>query len=44
VTEPGNNGDYSVQPGDLLSVATGFGEINFARFMEVALKEMGGAA
>lgn len=44
VTEPGNNGDYSVQPGDLLSVATGFGEINFARFMEVALKELGGAA
>lgn len=44
VTEPGNNGDYSVQPSDLLGVPTGFGVINWAKFLEVARKEAGGSS
>lgn len=44
VTEPGDNGDYSVQPSDLLGVPTGFGVINWARFLELARKEVEGTA
>jgi kumamolisin len=44
VTEPGNNGDYSVSPGDLLAVPTGFGVIVWDAFLAAARQEMGGAA
>ncbi|RTL36714.1 MAG: hypothetical protein EKK48_26140 [Candidatus Melainabacteria bacterium] len=44
VTEPGDNGDYSVQPSDLLGVPTGFGVINWPKFLELARKEAAGSS
>ncbi len=44
VTVAGDNQDYKVQPSDLLGVPTGFGVINWARFLELARQEAGGSS